>query len=297
MRTARNQAGATLVLVALMAVGLTAVAGLAADAGAMYYKRTQLQAAADAAALAGARGLLDGKNVALSEAQRLAAANGYKLAPKDVSFAANSRVKVKLAEHQPLLLGGLLGTTNPEIAASSGGELHCVGQTAGLRPWGVPDADFRRGQEVALKVGPGDSSRGNFQALALDGPGAAVYYRTVLYGAKRDVNAGDLVPTEPGNINGPTQRAVEQLIGFDRTSFDAAAKLGDRAARIVKLALLDPRALARASGRSDVRVAGFGRFYLDRVTARGEVVGRFVERVSGKSVAGTAAQYAVRLVE
>ena len=77
----RRDRGATLVLVAFMAVGLTAFAGLAADAGAMYFKRTQLQAAADAAALAGARGLLDGKNVALSEAQRLAAANGCSLAP------------------------------------------------------------------------------------------------------------------------------------------------------------------------------------------------------------------------
>ncbi|MBM3270294.1 MAG: hypothetical protein FJZ01_21890 [Candidatus Sericytochromatia bacterium] len=294
---ARPQRGATLVLVTLMALGLTAVAGLAADAGAMYYKRTQLQAAADAAALAGARGLQDGKNVALSEAKRLAAANGYALPSKDVSFPKGSRVKVRLTERQPLLLAPLLGTGEPEIAASSGGELHCVGQSFGLRPWGVPDADFVRGQDVAFKVGPGDGQRGNYQALALDGPGARVYFESILYGARRDIKAGDLVPTEPGNVSGPTQRAVEQLIGFDRTAFEPAVKQGDKAVRIVKLALLDPRSYAEAKGRSEVRIAGFARFYLVKATSRGDVIGKFVERIGERTVAGTAPQYAVRLVE
>jgi len=297
MKIPRKEGGATLVIIALMALGLTAAAALAADAGAMYYKRTQMQAAADAAALAGARGLLDGQNIALNEARRLAEANGYQLDAQDVSFPPGSRVRVHLRERQPIWLGPILGASEPEIAVKSGGELHCVSRSAGLRPWGVPDGQYRRGDEVVLKYGPGDGKRGNFMALAVDGPGARTYFEGVLYGAKSTVAVGDVIPTEPGVIDGPTTRAVEQLIGFDRTSFKEAVELGDRACRIVKIVLLDRQSVERLKGRSDVKVAGFARFYLSHITSRGALYGKFVDRVSDTTVGGTAAQYAVRLVE
>jgi uncharacterized membrane protein len=47
------------------------------ERGAMYYKRTKMQAAADAAALVGACGLLNGKDVALREAQRRSMSSGW----------------------------------------------------------------------------------------------------------------------------------------------------------------------------------------------------------------------------
>lgn len=297
MPDSRKQRGATLVMVALMAVGLTAAAGLAADAGAMYYKRTKMQAAADAAALAGARGLLIGKNVALSEAVKLASENGFDLESKDVSFPPGSRVKVALTDPQPMLLGPLLGIADQNIGVSSGGELHCVSFTYGIRPWGVKDEIYTRGQEVALKFGPGDGIKGNYMPLALDGTGANRYADAILFGSKVTVNVGDLITTETGNMSGPTQKAVEQLISFDRSGFEEAVKKGDKSVRIVKVALLDPKTIAALNGRSQVRVSGFARFYLDRVTSKGEVYGKFIERVQGRSVAGTASQYAVRLVE
>ncbi len=297
MKDPRQQRGAALVLIALMAVGLTAAAGMAADAGAMYYKRTKMQAAADAAALAGARGLLDSKSTALTQAQRLASENGFELDASNVTFPPNWRVRVALKDPQPMLLGQLLGMSDPTIAVSSDSELHCVPYSFGVRPWGVKDRVFTRGQEVVLKFGPGDALKGNYMALAIDGTGADLYQAAIRDGSKTTINVGQLVATETGNMSGPTQSAVAELLRADRRGFEDSVKDGDKSVRLVKIAVLDPRSVDAMAGRSKVRVSGFARFYLDRVTSNGEVIGRFVERVAGRAVAGTATQYTVKLVE
>jgi len=76
-RAGRAERGQTLVVVAVMIVVLIAFLGLVIDGGNVYAQRRQLQNAADAAALAGARAqLLKGTAAVASAASQYATANG-----------------------------------------------------------------------------------------------------------------------------------------------------------------------------------------------------------------------------
>src|SRR5215475_13929485 len=55
----RNERGQTLMLVAISMVSLLAIAALAVDLGSLYAARGEIQRAADAAALAGAKAFVD----------------------------------------------------------------------------------------------------------------------------------------------------------------------------------------------------------------------------------------------
>lgn len=302
-RRRQHERGATLVTTALFATGLVVFTGLVADTGGMMYHRTRMQVAADAAALAGAKGLLNGQTYAVAQAKEMAAKNGYQLADAGITILQGSRMKVAMDLPTPSVVGRVLeavqGSGDPNqaspltVGAKAQADLHCVELTYGVRPFGVPEQDFKAGAEYVLKQGPGGAIRGNYQALGIDGTGANVYRTSILNGAKRTLNVGDMLPTEPGNMSGPTVTAVNQLLGNDHTSYrDAAA--GARTPRVMILPLLGDSFFS-VNGRSNVVVTGFARFYVTYTTSRSEVFGRFIERVKDTQVKGTALQYAVRL--
>ncbi|HEY9855975.1 MAG TPA: pilus assembly protein TadG-related protein [Stenomitos sp.] len=298
-----HQKGATLVTTALFATGLVVIAGLVADTGAMMYHRTRMQVAADAAALAGTKGLLNGRDYGIAQAQEMAGKNGYELKRSNIGIApCNLRMLVVLETPNESLVGRVLKAVKGEdpdnanpltVGARAQADLYVVGTNYGVRPFGVPEADFKPGAEYVLKQGPGGSIRGNFQALGLDGTGADVYRTSILNGANRTVHVGDMVPTEPGNMNGPTVSAVNQLLGNDSTSYQDASK-GNKTPRVMTLPLMGDSFFA-VNGRSNVTIAGFARFYVTYTTSRGEVYGRFIERVSEPEIKGTTNQYSVRL--
>lgn len=91
----RRQRGATAVLAAITIVVLVGMLGLVIDLGVAYVRKTELQNAADAAALAGAReldGTAAGVGLARDQAIVLAAANGSDFAATPVAIgAANLR--------------------------------------------------------------------------------------------------------------------------------------------------------------------------------------------------------------
>ncbi|MBU6430275.1 MAG: hypothetical protein KGR26_14770, partial [Cyanobacteria bacterium REEB65] len=283
---ADRQRGAALIIVALLALGLLAATGLAADAGMMYYQRTRMQVAADAAALAGARGLLQDQASATAIAEQYAQANGYPITADDISFPSGTQIHVDVHGPAPLLLGELLGIATPDIAASSSGELHSVGTAGGIRPFGIPDQSFQQGREYLLKVPAGCSTAGNFQALAIDGPGASVYEQDILNGSAQAVSVGQQVETQPGDMVGPTDAGVNQLVAGDQTTFEQALQSPGSTPRVITVALLDPSQWSNAHGRSTIGVTGFAQFYvIDAQT--GAVDARFMDRVSTQTLAGT----------
>lgn len=311
MRTGKkNEKGATLVTTAFFATALVVFVGLVADAGLMMYQRTRMQTAADAAALAGARALLSSQAQAVVAAQDLARQNGFPITASQVSILKGSRVTVSIDSPTESLVGKLLaagqanaGPNPPQkpasftIGAEASADLHCIELHHGARPWGVPDTDFAMGREYVLKQGPGGSVSGNFQALAIDGNGANIYREAILNGSKGTVKLGGMIATEPGNMNGPTVTAVNQLLGNDRTSYDQARLNPSRTPRVVTVVLLDPQSFFGANGRSNVLVTGFARFFITYTTNRGEVYGRFMDRVNGPEILGTRLNYEVKLVD
>ena len=76
----RGEEGQALVLVALVALGLVAMVGLSVDGGIAYLASTQLQRAADAAALAGVQWIPNNPTVADARAALSAESNGVRVA-------------------------------------------------------------------------------------------------------------------------------------------------------------------------------------------------------------------------
>lgn len=87
-RRSRSQRGWSAVFIALLLMPLLAFAGMAVDLGAWYARATQIQRAADAAALAGVPLLSISDSQAIAEANRVAALNGFTNGVDGVTVAA-----------------------------------------------------------------------------------------------------------------------------------------------------------------------------------------------------------------
>jgi Flp pilus assembly protein TadG len=116
-----DERGAVAVLVALMLPFLLGMAGLAVDVGSWYLTQGQLQAAADAAALAGAADLPSSPSGADTYAQTIAAkdASGATATPTTPYNGSSSEIKVTLSEPGSLWFSSVLGIKAPTITASA----------------------------------------------------------------------------------------------------------------------------------------------------------------------------------
>src|SRR3954470_7498235 len=83
----REESGQAVVLSAVWIVVLLGMAGLVIDVGSWYRAQRNLQADADAAALAGAQELPDDTATAGVKAKLYAQKNGYTLPASDISFS------------------------------------------------------------------------------------------------------------------------------------------------------------------------------------------------------------------
>jgi hypothetical protein len=136
----RRSRGAVAVVVAVSAVALTAMAGLAIDAGRLYVNKTELQSAADACALAAAAELVCNPAVGTCPSaylQRATAAGTYVAALNKRDFQLNP-VNVAAADvtfsttfdsgYLPYSAGAGGASVNSKFA-------RCTATSAGLLPW------------------------------------------------------------------------------------------------------------------------------------------------------------------
>jgi Flp pilus assembly protein TadG len=153
----RNQRGSVLLMVAFTLAVLLAFAVLAIDASIMMTARTQLHNAADAAALAGASGLLQGgQDVAVERAVRFASMNAaveneispVVITPDDITFPEPHIIRV--TTHRTNATGDALRTyfirvINPlsdntaNVSATSAAMVFDVCAARCLKPWVIPD--------------------------------------------------------------------------------------------------------------------------------------------------------------
>lgn len=298
MKTRHNEKGGALVLIAVLTTGLLLMTGVAADVGMMLYRRTEMQATTDAAALAGAWALDYGATAALDDAKLYAKKNGYTLQAGEATVQGWSRVKVSIRRPTSLLLAPFLQMANVDIGASSVAEFKLLSR--GARPLGIPDQVFQTHQNYLVKLGPNSGGGGNFQALALKGRGASTFEQNFRYGTEEAIANPSLVPTETGNMAGPADRAARYLLSkepaapsYDEVLRQAAADPDSitQYPRIITVCIVKDFAL---SGRGEVEIVGFARFYLDS-SQQGEIRARFIDRMDHLNLSGT--KYRARLVE
>ncbi|HSQ61403.1 MAG TPA: pilus assembly protein TadG-related protein [Acidobacteriota bacterium] len=290
---------------------------LAIDMGKLMAAKTQLQAAADAAALAGASSVdpetgdlvQDSARVRAAEvAAANAAYEGVQTsvvidAVNDVSFPTPKQVRVivrrEAATGNPVLthFAQTLGIPNLSVNADATAEVQQLGEPcerlAPFAPEDVPDSAFNSdcGSEYTLKDGSGQGQQGNFQLLelpdcnedAFSGGGAAAIYQYVRYGYDCCMRIDDeWVYSEPGNKVGPFRAALQDRFDADTDSRQGICyqEYTGNSSRVFITPIIES---FDVSGKKLVRIVKFAAFFLkDRpggsMTQQG-VKGQFIKFV------------------
>ena len=285
MAVSCNQKGTIAIIVALSLVALMMVTALVIDVGSLYQERRFLQTVADSAALAGAQELPESPGGARQKAIEYAAEHGVTITASDVEIsstrASNDTITViPVNPKAPLYFARVLGIDLVRIEARATAIIASPQAYEGVVPWGIPQKDWVPGQEYVLKWGAPPPSPGNFQALALDKPGANEYEQNIIHGASTPLKVGDVVDTQTGNMAGPTERGTKARVGGDLDSFSDLTheyecdegkicyRLADPDSQFVIVAIIPE--LVEATGKKKVKILGFVPFIITRIESGGQ---------------------------
>jgi putative Flp pilus-assembly TadE/G-like protein len=320
----KRERGIAVLFVALFLMVALWFVSLAVDVGKVMAARTELQAAADAAALAGASaidpvtGVID-QDLAKARAAAAASLNKAYQATEtsivinpevDVEFPQPDRVKVTVrresATGNPVMLhfAQTLGLPSIGVRADATAEAQelnsiCEGMVP-FAPTNPPgDVGFFTDcdSSYTLKVGAGNSSQGNFQLLDypdcneddFDGSGgAAVRYYTE-FGYQCCINLGStFVLTEPGNKVGPLQQGIQARwdADTDHTSHCYSDYNGN-GKRVFLTPIIET---FDVNGKKMVRIVNFAAFFLtyrpQGSMAQQGVKGQFIQYVAPGEASG-----------
>jgi Flp pilus assembly protein TadG len=137
----RNQSGQALVLTVVFLVSMLGMSALVLDVGSWYRAKRNLQATADAAALAGAQALPDDPSGASSLANDYAGRNASDLATKDVSVGSNivpnDRITVHVTRPSPGFFAKLFGIDSVNVGATATAQSEGMAQAKYVAPIAV----------------------------------------------------------------------------------------------------------------------------------------------------------------
>jgi len=283
--------GQSLVIVTLALPVLIGGLALVFDIGDLYVTRVLLQTSSDAAVLAGGNYLPSYPDQAISTARDYAMNNGIAAAEiQSISVSPDSKaVMISVSRQVPCYFCAALGVTiahaattnwgganNGTVSATATAVIVPVRSARGVVPLGI---DYRTnlnfGNEVILKqgqVGPG-----NWDPLALGGPGANIYRDNLANGYSGLLTVGDLLTTETGNIVGPTNQAIDQRITAGQSQFPSGT--------FAQHALNDPRVMvvpmvdfSNINGNSDVPLKGFAVMWVVSSDNHGNITSYFIQQ-------------------
>jgi Flp pilus assembly protein TadG len=244
-RSRRSERGSVLAMATLGMLCFLLAAGLGVDISRLYTAKTELQNAADAAALAAASGL-NGHASGITEAtdRAVAAMNSYNFNKTTVSF---SRTNVRFAKNfsdfdtgldmseasaaaspkdvrfvkvitptEPVgmsFASPLLGNNRNLTAEATAGMSVPLNKFTGYLPAFVVDSDDGKtivpGDLYTFRGAPQNSvAPGNYQLLAIDGSGGSDDRIGLASGVKNVVGAGGYVDTKPGVTAGAVRQGI-----------------------------------------------------------------------------------------
>lgn len=297
--------GNILILSALVMTIIMGFAMIAIDYGFLVSKKTWLQGACDAAALAGAKELINDPVSAENVAKDYAQTNSVDLTNTNVAVnETDEKVTVSANMKYPGMFSKIFGINESQVNASATAVLGPINRiSCGLRPFGIVDTTFTMAESYTLKFGAGGSEGGNFGALSLDDTtGAQSFGDKIMYGSTTGYSIGDTINTETGNMVNKTYEGISYLIDKcavccpDPDSNDYTLHNSD-CPRIITVPLID------ALDGNTVEIVGFAKFFIETVVKNGgqtEITGRFIERVMPGGVDPDAPDYGakgVKLIE
>jgi hypothetical protein len=175
-KDSRGQAAILSILFLTVLIGATA---MSLDVGSWFKAKRELQAQADAAALAGAQGLPQGTDAATALAIQYAQANGGTLTPAGISFSSDittdDTISVQMSAPAPGFFSKLFGINSVTVGAHAAARTDNINEARFAAPIGVnvshpylsgPNCPcFKKATTLTMDlVGPG-----GFKLLNIDG--------------------------------------------------------------------------------------------------------------------------------
>ncbi len=301
-RLPNHSRGAVVLWLALFLVLILCVISLGIDVAKIDATRTQLQNAADAAALAGASAVnpttgVINPDLARARAQQTSSLNRafvntsqpVVIATDDVQFPGSSRVKVTARREGGTSIiahfAQVLGLKTFQMTATATAKAETTGTAeCGVTPLGVspaPGTRFQTGcsRNYQLKAGGGGGTTGNYGGLDFtpcgagmcpDNPGAASWSCLMANGYCCDLKIGQQVTTKPGSMSGPTKTAIQARFSADVVKTEGICysdylAAGGNGQRVIVVPIVSPF----PNGRGTVTITGFAAFFIKRIPGSG----------------------------
>ncbi len=276
MKSLNNKGNAS-ILLCLLAAGLMGVTAFAVDIGIVYVEKAKLLHGMDAAVLAGALELPTSETKAKDIASLYL--NKNNIGADQVALQVGVDKKTITAEGSTAVKHFFAPLIGIEESTVKGSTKAIIGPakslSEGIRPFAVQMFDFTYGDLIVLKENAGDGIAGNYWSVALGGRGSSIYRDNALYGYQGKITVGDYIDTETGNMAG-TANAIKRYIQSESSSFNEFKR---DSIRLWTLPLVEAFVV---SGRSEIKVVGFAKFYVEDILDKAgkiEIRGRFVRFV------------------
>lgn len=234
--TIGSESGQGMIVGVAFMVSAIMLTALVADVGFTLISQRQIQNAADAASLAGARRLPENPAAAQQDARDYARRNG--LSDDEIGSITistthypNDTIRVQVNRDVSFMLATVMdvaGTGVSTVAVARTGSAVGAGALAPLAVTESVFAGLNPGDPAVLKYNATNASTGNFLPLALDKPGASEYGANLTLGSEQWLCAvGFEQPgcpstqeTEPGNVIGATRHSLSWIMANTDSSCD-----------------------------------------------------------------------------
>jgi hypothetical protein len=148
----RNESGSALVIVTISMVAMLGFTALVIDGGRLYYEKSRLQKALDAAVLAGAQGLFVNEVHAESIAKNISVNNGYSLLDEDFETIVNNYIKVEKTVTVPMTFAKVLNIETVDVSASAKAKVAPIISASGIAPIAVEKSEI---SDAIIKINSG----------------------------------------------------------------------------------------------------------------------------------------------
>lgn len=296
----RDQQGGTIIFAGLSLALLLTAAGLVVDGGMLYAEKSHLQKAANAAALSGAQELTGSESDVATVVDDILAHHGEQSSLAGAEIELKSKVRVTLEKDVKLGFSRLFGKQSVKVSVKAAAQISPMGVASGAAPLGIDESiPLEYNKPYKLKVDSSGVEAGYFGILALGGTGAQTYESNLKYGYLNEIQIGDVIDTQTGNVAGKTREGVQLRIDSD--PYPVGEYWHRDSTRVILIPVYKPYSIESNQLKS-IQVTGFAYFYIMEPMSSKDtsITGMFIERAdTGYTTPGVVDKgaYAIKLTE
>jgi hypothetical protein len=296
----KKEEGNTIVLVAFSLVALIAMTGIVMDGGKLFLTKSHLQKTANAAVLSGAQELTNQEDAVRRVVHETLEMHSEDHSLEEMQISMEDKVSVDLTREVPLTFSKLLGFDTAPVSVHAAAELGTMGKAAGVAPLGIDEGmGLEYNIEYSLKVDQTGVEAGNFGVLALGGTGADMYEKNLREGYKNEIEVGDVLETQTGNIAGKTRSVIQDRI--DACPYPEGETDHRDCPRVILIPVYE-KLTTSGNQLKEVEIKGFAYFYITEPMNSKDtsITGMFIKRAGTgfvKPVELNKGAFSIRLTE